>query len=51
MQENLPGLKDMNFQIDKTYQESSTMHENRPIVRHDDVKFQYTGSKLNLKSF
>lgn len=51
MQGNLPGLKDMNFRIDRTYQEPSTMHENRPIIRHNDVKFQHTGGTLNLKSF
>lgn len=51
MQENFPGLKDMNFQIDRAYQVLNTMHENRPMVRHIIVKFQYIGSKIKLKGF
>lgn len=51
MQENLPGLKDMNFQTDRVYQVPNTMHENRPTVRYINVTFQYAGDKLNLKSF
>ena len=45
MQENFPGLKDMSFQIDGTYQVPNTMHENRPILRHIIVNFQYIGGK------
>lgn len=51
MQENFPGLKDMNFQTDRVYQVPNTMQENRPTVRYINVTFQYAGGKLNLKSF
>lgn len=48
-QENFPGLKDMNFQIDRTYQVPNTMHEDRPVLRYIIVNFQYIGGKKRLK--
>lgn len=44
-QENFPDLKDMNFQIDRTYQVPNIMHEDRPVLRYIIVNFQYIGGK------
>lgn len=46
IQENIPQLRDVKFQIKRAHRVPSVMNENTSNPRHIIVKFKNTGSKL-----